>query len=59
MAIKASIALMLLRLSVSMIHKRILWVTIVIVEIYSAFCMYKRQYIRNETKIVVKTRNKV
>jgi hypothetical protein len=40
MAIKASIALMLLRLSVLSIHKRILWITIVIVEIYSAFFFF-------------------
>lgn len=40
MAIKASIALMLLRLSVLSIHKRILWVTFVIVEVYSAFFFF-------------------
>jgi hypothetical protein len=40
MAIKASIALMLLRLSVFSIHKRILWVTFVIVEVYSAFFFF-------------------
>lgn len=36
MAIKASIAIMLLRLSVRRIHKHILWVTFVITELYSA-----------------------
>ena len=40
MAIKASIALMLLRLSVLPAHKRILWVTFVIVEVYSAFFFF-------------------
>ena len=40
MAIKASIALMLLRLSVHAIHKRILWATFVIVELYSAFFFF-------------------
>lgn len=40
MAIKASIALMLLRLSVFAVHKRILWVTFVIVELYSALFFF-------------------
>lgn len=40
MAIKASIALMLLRLSVFAIHKRILWITFVVVELYSAFFFF-------------------
>ena len=40
MAIKASIALMLLRLSVLPSHKRILWVTFVVVEVYSAFFFF-------------------
>jgi len=40
MAIKASIALMLLRLSVRPTHKYILWVTFVITELYSAFFFF-------------------
>lgn len=40
MAIKASIALMLLRLSVLPLHKGILWVTFVISELYSAFFFF-------------------
>lgn len=40
MAIKASIAIMLMRLSVRRSHKIILYVTIVITEIYSAFFFF-------------------
>ena len=40
MALKASIALMLLRLSVRPFHKQILWITFVITEIYSAFFFF-------------------
>jgi len=40
MALKASIALMLLRLSVRPTHKKILWVTFFITEIYSAFFFF-------------------
>jgi len=40
MALKASIALMLLRLSVRPTHKKILWVTFVVTEIYSAFFFF-------------------
>lgn len=40
MAIKASIAIMLLRLSVRPAHKVILWVTFVVTELYSAFFFF-------------------
>lgn len=40
MAIKASIAIMLLRLSVRPAHKTILWITIIITELYSAFFFF-------------------
>lgn len=40
MAIKASIAIMLLRLSVRPAHKVILWITIIVTEIYSAFFFF-------------------
>jgi hypothetical protein len=40
MALKASIALMLLRLSVRPTHKHILWITFVVTEIYSAFFFF-------------------
>jgi hypothetical protein len=37
MAIKASIALFLLRLSVRPAHKHIIWITFIVTELYSAF----------------------
>jgi hypothetical protein len=40
MAVKAGIALMLLRLSVLSIHRCILWITLVVVETYSAFFFF-------------------
>jgi len=40
MAIKASIALMLLRLSVRPTHKYILWITFIITELYSTFFFF-------------------
>lgn len=40
MAIKASIALMLLRLSVRPTHKYILWATFIVTELYSTFFFF-------------------
>ena len=40
MAIKASIAVMLLRLTIIKVHRIIIWVTILVTELYSAFFFF-------------------